>query len=385
LLAWENGAGLGHAKRLLRMALAVREAGFEPVVAARDLSAAQKEYRQAGIPVLQAPRHRGFQGDAKTWSAQSYADLMASCAWDDEEALEQTTFAWDSLLDIMQPALVIADFCPILPLATLGRIPTLVVGDGFVVPPRAGDKLPILRDNKQPPSDEAKLRANGEVVLARRGRPQALPSLGALMNGDRSIICTYPELDIYADFRSEQASGSLETATPLPSPQGNGLFIYLAADHKDTETALDGASLAGVPVRAFIRSARPAQRDAWRARGMFIHDDPPSLLEELRLASAIMHHGGIGTTELALATGRAQLLVPRHLEQMLNAKRLGSQGVAVRLAAPFKAEHATAAVRHVCGSTNLHEKVTAIAHNIAARHQRSVLSEIVAAASELVN
>ncbi|WP_127754094.1 nucleotide disphospho-sugar-binding domain-containing protein [Devosia sp. 1566] len=383
LLAWENGAGLGHAKRLLRMAVALRDNGFDPVVAARDISAAQRDYRDAGIPILQAPRHRGFQGDPKTWNAQSYADLMASCAWDDAEALEQTVFAWDGLLDLLRPALVIADFCPILPLATLGRIPTLVVGDGFVVPPREGEVLPVIRDTKAPRADDANLRANGEAVLVRRGRPRHLPSLGALMNADRSIVCTYPELDVYADYRNKPASGSLETAFPLPPPKGQSLFVYLAADYQDTEKALDGASLAGMPIRAFVRSARPAQRDAWRARGMFIHDEAPPLLEELHQASAIMHHGGIGTAELALATGRAQLLVPRHLEQTLNAKRLGTQGVAARLAAPFKPEDATAAVRHVCGSTRLHAKVTEVAEQIAAR-PGSVLSEIVATASEMV-
>lgn len=385
LLAWENGAGLGHAKRILAVALGLQAIGYEPIVAAREIMPVQAEYRAAGIPVLQAPIHRGFVGDARKYRAQGYADIMATCAWDDVEALYGAVHAWDGLLNFVKPAMVVADYCPILPLAVLNRFPLLVFGDGFVVPPGDQDVLPIVRPLEAVSALDSSLIQVGETVLRKRGAmAPRIGSLGALLNGDRSIVSTYPELDVYDQFRRTKAVGSLERQTYMPLPKSGYLFVYLAADHEHTTKALDGAAEAGLPIRAFIRSARVEQRDTWRARGIFVHDQAPSLHEELRGAAAILHHGGIGTMETALAAGRPQLLLPRHLEQTLNAQRLGSQGVAVRLATPFTAQHARAAVVHVTQSSVLRDKVQAFAQLISERGGDTGLVQILTACEQMV-
>ena len=47
LLAWELGAGLGHARRLLTVALTLRARGWDPVVAAREMPASGRLARLA--------------------------------------------------------------------------------------------------------------------------------------------------------------------------------------------------------------------------------------------------------------------------------------------------------------------------------------------------
>ncbi len=58
----------------------------------------------------------------------------------------------------------------------------------------------------------------------------------------------------------------------------------------------------------------------------------------LRASPLIVHHGGIGVSEAALMAGRVQLLLPRHLEHVMNAKSLMQLGAAVVVGAPFSRE-----------------------------------------------
>ena len=53
LLAWEMGAGLSHATRLLVVAKALKAEGWTPIVAARDVSTLVDQYRAENISVVQ--------------------------------------------------------------------------------------------------------------------------------------------------------------------------------------------------------------------------------------------------------------------------------------------------------------------------------------------
>src|SRR5262249_15085759 len=121
LLAWEWGAGLGHAGRLLGLAHELKRRGFRPVVAARELWRLATEYHDARIPLIQAPTGR-YLGP-KEFHARSYADLIAVYGYQKTSALWALVLGWDNLLKLLRPALVIGDYSPILALAARGRIP----------------------------------------------------------------------------------------------------------------------------------------------------------------------------------------------------------------------------------------------------------------------
>lgn len=65
-------------------------------------------------------------------------------------------------------------------------------------------------------------------------------------------------------------------------------------------------------------------------------------------ASAIVHHGGIGTTGQALRAGRPQIVVPHFGDQFDNAARLEASGVSATIHRDrFKADQATSIVSHI--------------------------------------
>ena len=351
LLAWEMGAGLSHATRLLVVAKALKAAGWTPVVAARDVSTLVEQYRAENIPVLQAPLHKSQVPPGEIFRARSFADIVASCGFQRVEALWPVVIAWDSLLDVIKPAAVVADYSPILPLACLGRIAVVTIGDGFVLPPGHLPKMPQLRSRGTEMASEEVSLAHACEVQRRRGIGCLPTSLPRLIAGDASIVCTFPELDVYGRHRQVPATGPLSHhLTPVSPPAKPALFAYLAADFPKTRKLLQAVLDSGIPAAAYVRDAPDDLKDVLRRRGLTIHDEPPPPQIAFAEATLIIHHGGIGTTEACLMLGRPQLLLTRHLEQGLNGSLTRSLGVADTLKSEFTLAQATAQIREMCCS-----------------------------------
>jgi rhamnosyltransferase subunit B len=368
LLAWEMGAGLSHATRLLVVAKALKALGWTPIIAARDVSTLVDRYRVENISVVQAPVHKSQAPPGEVFRARSFADIVASCGFQRLEALWPVVVAWDSLLDLIKPAAVVADYCPILPLACLGRVAVVTIGDGFVVPPGHLPKMPPLqRTGTEMASEEVSL-AHACEVQRRRGircLPSSLPSLIA---GDASVICTFPELDVYGRDRQVPATGPLAShLVPVSPPTKASLFAYLAADFPKTRKLLQAILDSGIPAAAYVRDAPDDLKHALRARGLTIHDEPPPPERAFAEATLIIHHGGIGTIEACLMLGRPQLLLTRHLEQSLNGSLTRSLGVADTLRSEFTLAHAATQIREMCCSAEWASRTGEVALSIQQR------------------
>lgn len=383
LLAWEMGAGFGHATRLFIAARELKRRGYTPVVAARDIGALADTYRAEGIRVLQAPPHRTQVPAGESFRAGSFSDIAAACGYQTEEALAAMVSAWDQVLDELRPAVVVTDYCPLLPLACYGRIPVLTIGDGFVVPPREADHMPKLQDDRTALAPEATCLANAQAVQTKLGR-RIPPTLPSVIAGDRSVVCTFPEIDIYHRYRATRASGPLsDPRGPLSPPKRAAVFVYLASDFPPTVKMLQAVLNARLPVEAFVRHASPELREKLVAAGAKVHSEPAPIEAALERASVIVHHGGVGTIEAALMLGRPQILLSRHLEQRLNAKVLRPLQVSETFRFGFALDDATAAVVRLAKSAEHQARARAVAQRLQARGPSRSLDMIVGAVQEL--
>lgn len=365
LLAWELGAGFGHARRLLTAARGLIGAGFRVRVCQRELWACAEDFLDLGVPNFQAPHHRTQLPPGAAFRARGYADMMAVCGYQSVDGLLPTVLGWDALIDAVKPNVIVADYAPMLALAAHGRVPVVALGDGFVLPPTHGVTFAVLREGTRM-ADEAAMLENAAQVLRRRRKPPPA-SLPALIGGQARIVCTYPESDVYAGQRPEPAHGPLEPAgPPLPLPEA-GLFFYLAADFPHTAKLLQVLCDLRLPAEGFVRDVPVPLAAALRANGIRLHPQPPPLGDALARARLVVHHGGIGTIEACLAAGRPQVLLPRHFEQTLNAETLARQGVARRLPVPFSLAEARALLAEAAESVSLRERATALAADLLGR------------------
>ena len=142
LCAWEFGGDLGHVRRLLPIAAELRLQRHEVVFAFRDSFFLESVQAQGFVgfvaPLLRAPA-------TVNPSPISHSDILLNLGFDDRIALSGALRAWHSLLELVRPDFLLADYAPTaLIAARAAGIKRGTIGSGFSLP-LLRDPLPALR------------------------------------------------------------------------------------------------------------------------------------------------------------------------------------------------------------------------------------------------
>jgi hypothetical protein len=384
LLAWEMGTGLSHADALLRVGRQLAAHGHQSTVVAHNLTEPGPLYRAASFPVLQAPVwHPRRKPQENEFRAATFADILAFQGWDDADDLHAMVQAWQHLLDLVRPDLIVCDHSPTLCLAAYGVLPVVILGVGFTVAPAEEASFPVLDPEARPLVPQGQLLEVVRQVQGRRGRP-APDTLPSLFAGAGRFVCSFPELDPYRAVRKEPAVGPLGVLPPLtPPPRPPRFFAYLAGDFVGLDVLLGAVGEAGLPGTAYVRGATPALREALARTGLDVRGEPLPFREALPQASVVLHHGGTTTAAAALAAGRPQLLLPRQLDNRLISQALHALGVATYLAGRQPREALGQALAPLVNDPRCAARALAVGQAIQARHA-DPLPRIVARCLELL-
>jgi hypothetical protein len=256
----------------------------------------------------------------------------------------------------------------------------------MMLPPDT-DAFPLLVEDAEPaPPSEALLTTINEVLM-RRGRPP-LARLPEIFTAQARFVTTLPELDCHDALRDEAARAGPTRQLPPPAvarPVAD-YFAYLALDWPSTATVLEALAASGMTGCVYLREASPAQIAAWRQKGLVVHASPRDLEAEAVAAGVLIHHGGLGTLEIGMATGRPHLLLPRYLEQHLNATAAGRLGVSLRtpLRGQISADHITGALTRLRGDAAFARRAMLQAERIASRRRGAGVDSIVPALERLL-
>jgi hypothetical protein len=363
----------------VRLAQALAGHGYRPVLAGKNLVEPWPALRDVSFPMVQAPawQPRPWR-ESGSFQAASYADILAVHGYAAALDLAPMVQAWQGLIDVVEPALVVCDHSPTLCLAAYGAVPTVVLGNGFTVPPVEPPEFPLLRPQQSLLVPEAELLAVVREVQRRRGRP-APDTLPGLFARAQRFLTVLPEMDPYQGFRQEVPIGPVEALTPpAPPPAQPSYFAYLSADAPGLEQLVGGLARSGCPGSVYVRGATPAQRGQWRRPGLEILDGPHPLGEVLPRVSVVVHHGSLGLAQHALAAGRPQLALPGHLEHLLNAQMLYYRlGVGQYIFGTLSEDAVAQALQQVIGSRPLAEQALARAADLQRRGPCNPLPRIV--------
>jgi|GEM_PF-1726106 len=298
----------------------------DPVTAASALP--------AGAKILPAPHHMPGSARRRHGPTRTFADILADAGWDDSATLSTLIASWQALLELVRPDVIIADHAPTLLLAARGRWPVVQVGLGFGQPPTHMAVFPSWLPASLPVDvvaiDAAVLAVVSEVLGARA--PITLP---AALTTERSFVTCLESLDPWRPLRGGPALGPIESLPPpLPAANNGAIVAYLSADDPRTLPLLAAIAALGRRCTAYVRDASADVLRSLAVPGVTIVDRPLAMTEALRDAALVLHHGGAGTIHQAVAAGRPQLLLPRYLEQSLNAHALARRGLALVLDEP---------------------------------------------------
>jgi UDP:flavonoid glycosyltransferase YjiC (YdhE family) len=366
LFGWELGDGLGHVSRMIPVARAFRDQGFECVFAIKALQAAYPLLESLGYPVVPAPR---MKPPAKLPEnrppVSSMADILALIGFDSRDRLEPVVFGWNSLFSLVKPSLIVSDYAPSLNLAARGRIPTVLLGDGFTIPPCDQEVFPVIRGLAAPVRGDVILDAV-QAVQMRFGQAP-LTRLPQLFEGSAEVLAVIPELDPYLERRRTPPMGPINPLPEVATAEADmDYFAYLSATHRSSRTVLKALAQSDWKGEVFLRDARPRHLELFEGR-LKIHTVPQDLVRQSERARVIIHHGGLNTTMEILARGRPQLFVPRHYEQTMNGSQVCRMGCAVTMApsGKFDITHVNGALGHALSESRFSANARAVAERLA--------------------
>lgn len=337
LMTWELGGGYGHLAPLLALAMPLKARGHEIAFAARDLKTAAALLDGTGIAVHQAPANLET---AQGLTLHSFPQILLNTCFNDPEQLHARVQAWRKLYAEFKPDLLVSDHSPTALLAARGlNFPKLPIGYGFLVPPDV-TPLPSLRPwlDAVPVDlvkDEARALDMANGVLVRLG-VERLKSIAKLYNAPRQPLFTFKELDNYAAERKRgEYWGPLVVSSgkrpQWPAGDGKRIFVYLRT-FQTLPALLESLRAAGQPTLIHVPGLAPELRAQYAGGNLGFSEellDIPSVARECDLA---VLHGGHGTLALMLLAGKPLLLLPLHLEMLINTQAAVKLGAA--LAAP---------------------------------------------------
>ena len=396
LLTYEFGAGLGHLHRLLAVAERLRE--HRLVFALPDLPLGEPVVRRAFGDAARVVQ--GVVWNAPTDPAvrqvptHTFADVITLFGFGQTERLRAAVTRASALLDENAPDLIVADFAPTLRLASQGRVPTAVVGNGYTVPP-AGRLLPPMRpweESVGPVSRAAEARllvAVNEVRAAIGGG--AVEQFADLFSGERSFVCTIAEFDPYGALRAEPATWPFNVPDIAPGP-GNAqrrdapVFCYFQRGHPALDAVL--AALSRLPTKSavYVQGLDPHAVAARCGRNVAIHRNPADFAQVLPRTCLLVHHAGLGTAYAGLLAGTPQLLLPLNLEHGITARGVERFGSGVRLSVqpPPEPEPIARRIREMLGDSALHARAARTARDLAGRRVADPVAPLAEACRSLL-
>lgn len=338
LCTWEIGGELGHISRISAIAKALDFEGYQVVVALKDLSRAYPFFCDTGITLLQAP----------VWLPKitlqrpiaCMADALLLLGYLETDPLHAMVSAWQSLVDMVQPDLVIFDYSPTAMLALLHTIhPKILIGNGFSIPIPG---QPTLDWRPYETSDDLVVRQEQRVlqqinaVLTRQSKP-GLQYLADLFRADRVLVSTFPELDLYgaaregADYCLGLAPGVTGAPVIFPRADGPRILAYLKPAYSHIKPLI--AALARCHASVFIAcpQGQPELFRSYVSEKFHFSTGLVDLQKAMNEAHLFVGHGNATSVKESVMSGNPVMVLPIQLEQLLTGKKVQACGAGVLL------------------------------------------------------
>jgi UDP:flavonoid glycosyltransferase YjiC (YdhE family) len=337
LLTWELGGGIGHLMNLRPLGQELVKRGHRVVAAVKELSNVREVFAGTGIAAVAAPLV--FNTRKYFDPMRGLAHILGNCAFANERILATLFEAWNTLFDLVQPDLVVADHSPNALLALHGRemtgprrIPRVNVGLGFFCPP---DVFPLpfwLKSGErhyqeQIINDERSITANVNRMLHAHGR-SPLARLGEFYTEvDETILATYREFDHFGPRVETHGAvrywGHWPYAPGISPrwPAGNGPRIYAYLKPFPTlEHVLGHLRQLGHPTLVLAGGIGRAIQERYAGPTLRFENQPLDLRLVAEQCDLAVLNAGHGTAVSLLLAGKPGVQIPLFTEQVLFAQ-----------------------------------------------------------------
>ncbi len=324
---WELGQGLGHLVRYLPLVRTLVERDDDVWFLVKNVGQAERVF--SGLPVRIEQIEPGITPRAlQLKTLNSYPEILRNFGFY-SGALEKQVAAWIGMFGQIDPDLLVIDHSPMAMLANrISKIPSIVSGTGFTVPPSTTPMRP-LRYWELPARDNL-LRIEREVLRSansalRRFDAPPLQTLSQLFDCDVIWLLSFPELDHYGE--RVQASyygnfavpghGEQPTWKDLDAPK---VFAYLSSAQLPTEFVAAITEL-NVNLCLFAPNIEAVPK-GFDDSLVFHSHEPIDLVVAAAECDVAVTNGGLNTVSSFFQAGIRQLVIANNLERYMVGRRL---------------------------------------------------------------
>lgn len=335
LCTWEIGGELGHISRFSKIVKTLEMEGYQVIVALKDLSRAFPFFCDTNARLLQAP----------VWLPKitmqrpiaCLADALLLLGYLEPDPLHCLTLAWQAMVDMVKPDLVIFDYSPTAMLALTGNpIPKILIGTGFADPvpghPLA-DWRPHAFSDQLIERQELRVLQQVNRVLNRQDKP-ALAQLADLFAVDRVLISTFPELDLYRELRKGKAdyctgATAKVTAKAIEFKETGRprILAYLQPAYPQLQPLIAALALCNADVFIACPQGQPEMFQPHLSDHFQFSIELVDLQGAMATADLFVGHGSSSSVKESLVAGNPILVLPIQLEQLLTGKKLQEAGL----------------------------------------------------------
>ncbi len=386
LFAAELGANLGHVMPLSRLAKQLKLEGIQPIFATSNLEAAKIALADTDIIFAQAPVWPSWHvlGGNQDGHA-SYLDVLAQIGFADPNKLTSILGAWKTLIELIQPNVVVLDHSPALSvLLNALKIPVIAVGNGFTLPPTDYDFFPAHRSDRSPLLPEKNLYRSLVKSLEYYSLPIPNRLIEAIFPKER-IVCSFPELDFYKHWRNEKLYAPLENLPPESSPPKKlKLFVYIGAELPGFDNLVKCLAELDCAVECYLRGAPDHLKVFLEMRGHIVHETPPDLVNVIKKSTHVLSQGGNNICHAVMSAGRPHFIIPLHGESDFNLNTLVNMNTARRIPLGLSAEVLKKQLEDYMSDHELFVRCKQWSSLISARNQPSGFDALAKKLSELL-
>lgn len=378
LCAWELGGDLGHLTRLAALAQELQARGWDVTIAAKDLSRSHSLFAHLAVRMLQAP----------VWLPKVTMQRPIACLPDtlllngylEPDPLHALVSAWQNLLDLVQPDLLICDYSPTALLANHGSgRPVIVLGTSFAEPV---PQRPVADWRPWPASDGLIARQEQRVlesinqVLQRQQKP-AIKLLADLYDVDTTFITTFPEFDLYPN-RPKALYGITRTPhgarEPVvwPAHDGPRIIAYLKPQYPQLPQLVEALARCNASVFVACPHGNPATFQPHVSSSFAFSTQLVELESAMQQADLFVGHGNMGSVAQSLLAGKPVVALPVYLEQLLTGKKLQELGLGTLVEKIDSVSHLQALLEQRLADTACRKKVEAFAQRCQPLREKSL-------------
>lgn len=333
-MCWEFGSGNGHARQLKIIGERLEALGFSTVYALRrpDVGAAVGLPAEAIRAAPNWPLKSPPAESRRELTSATYGDFLAQLMLGPRDDLTERLRRWHALIEAERPDLIIADYAPSVSLLCYGRIPTVAIGNGYVLPPTSLASFPRLLEEVRLQYEESDVIDQLNAAVRPYNKKQPISHFPQINRADRTYLLTLPCIDPYREQRQGGWLGSPDTKDiVLRMRPSQWMFAYFNEKQQTdmrlieglVRTRLQGKAVFSLPLRQTVKKLEAA--------GISAPDGLADLPYELLSCGVIVHQGSSGMAMAGIAAGIPQVMIWTDLEKKLIAQALAARNAGMVL------------------------------------------------------